>query len=404
MSLSSETIKTIKATAPILEIHGATITTVFYKNMFINYPELLNLFNEVNQRRGWQQQALANMVYIAAKNIDQLATLLEKVKLVAHKHRGLGVKPEHYPIVGKYLLLGIKEVLGDAATEEIMNAWEETYNVIAQVFIDVEKELYQEAKEQPGGWDGFKDFIVTDKVKESDIITSFYLKSKDNKPLADYKPGQYLTIRVTMPDEKYMQIRHYTISAAPGADTYRISVKRENDYTPDGKVSNYLHGLVDIGDTLEASAPAGIFVLEENNRPVTLISGGVGITPMVSMLETLASKQSNKKINFLHAARNESVHAFHNHVRELIFALPHAAYTHGYSESSASNKADFKGYITKEILEKIITQDTVCYIVGPVPFMKHVTNLLREIDLNEADIRFELFGPAQNILEEVAPV
>lgn len=185
MTLSNETIKIIKSTAPVLEVHGATITTVFYKNMFINHPELLNIFNEANQKQGKQQQALANMVYAAAKNIDQLENVLEEVKLVAHKHRGLGVKPEHYPIVGKYLLLAIKEVLGEAATDEIMNAWEETYGVIAQVFIDLEKQMYEEAKSQQGGWDGFKDFVITDKVKESDLITSFYLKPKDNSQIAD---------------------------------------------------------------------------------------------------------------------------------------------------------------------------------------------------------------------------
>src|SRR5699024_2717113 len=128
---------------------------------------------------GKQQVALANMVYAAAKNIDQLETLLDVVKLVAEKHRGLNVRPEHYPIVGKYLLIAIKEVLGDAATDEIMQAWEEAYGVIAQVFIDIEAEMYKEAKEQEGGWDGFKDFVVADKVKESDVITSFYLEAKD---------------------------------------------------------------------------------------------------------------------------------------------------------------------------------------------------------------------------------
>src|SRR5699024_7287819 len=160
---------------------------------------------------------LANLVYEAAKNIDQLENVLDEVKLVAHKHRGLGVKPEHYPIVGKYLLLAIKEVLGDDATDEIMNDWEEAYGVIAELFID--------------------------KVKESDVITSFYLKANDNEVVADYETGQYLTIRVKIPDEEYTQIRHYTISAAPGSDTYRISVKKETDFTPNGKVSTYLHDL-----------------------------------------------------------------------------------------------------------------------------------------------------------------
>lgn len=400
MALSNETIKIIKSTAPVLEVHGATITTVFYKNMFINHPELLNMFNEVNQKQGKQQQALANLVYAAAKNIDQLENVLEEVTLVANKHRGLGVKPEHYPIVGKYLLLAIKEVLGDAATDDIMNAWEETYGVIAQVFIDMEEEMYKEAEAQVGGWDGFKDFIITDKIKESDIITSFYLKAKDEKAIANYEAGQYLTIRATIPNEEYMQIRHYTISAAPGADTYRISVKKETDCTPHGKVSTYLHDLVNVGDTIEASAPAGTFVLEENDRPVTFISGGVGITPMISMLERLSSTQSNRKINFVHGARNESIHAFHDHVNELVEALPNASYTYGYSDLDSLNHGDFKGYITKEVLAQTVTEDTLCYVVGPVPFMKHIAQLLKEIGLDDSNIRYELFGPAQDILVE----
>lgn len=402
MSLSNETIKIIKSTVPVLEVHGATITKVFYKNMLTEHPELLNMFNEVNQKEGKQQQALANLVYAAAQNIDQLENVLAEVQLVANKHRGLGVKPEHYPIVGKYLLLAIKEVLGDAATDEIMNAWEEAYGLIAQVFIDIESKMYQETADQNGGWDGFKDFIVTDKVKESDVITSFYLKAKDNKELADYKTGQYLTVRVTIPNETYMQIRHYTISAAPGTDTYRISVKKETDCTPNGKVSTYLHDLVHVGDTIEASAPSGTFILEESNRPITLISGGVGITPMISMLETLSSKQSTQVINFVHSARNHSVHAFHDHVSGLVSALPNAKYTYGYSDLNSAYQGDFNGYLTKETLEQAVKENTICYVVGPVPFMKHVANLLSELGLSEANIRYELFGPAQDILEEIS--
>src|SRR5699024_224906 len=146
-------------------------------------------------------QALANLVYEAAKNIDQLENVLDEVKLVDHKHRGLGVKPEHYPIVGKYLLLAIKEVLGDDATNDIMNAWKEAYGVIAQVFIDIEIEMDEEVAGQRGGWEGFKDFVVVDRVKESDVITSFYLKPYDNNVLAEYETGQYLTRRVKIPNE-----------------------------------------------------------------------------------------------------------------------------------------------------------------------------------------------------------
>ena len=143
MTLSKKTIDIIKSTVPVLEVHGVTITSVFYKNMFTNHPELLNIFNHANQSQGRQQVALANMVYAAAQHIDRLEAVLPAVKQVAHKHRSLGVKPEHYPIVGEYLLGAIKEVLGEAATEEIIGAWAEAYGVIAQVFIDIEDDMYE---------------------------------------------------------------------------------------------------------------------------------------------------------------------------------------------------------------------------------------------------------------------
>src|SRR5699024_2849868 len=294
MELSNKTIEIVKSTAPVLAEHGTTITSVFYKEMFKNHPELLNIFNKTNQFKGEQQEALANMVYSAANNIDQLTTLLDDVTLVAHKHRGLNVRPEHYPIVGEHLLFAIKEVLQEAATEDIMDAWAEAYGVIAQVFIDVEAKMYEEAEKQVGGWDGFKDFVVVDKVKESDVITSFYLKAKDGDVLPTYDAGQYLTIRVHVPGETHKQIRHYTLSQKPGQDTFRISVKKEADFTPNGLVSTYLHDQVNIDDIIEASAPAGTFTLEDNDKPLVFISGGVGITPMYSMLDRLADEKSNR--------------------------------------------------------------------------------------------------------------
>jgi len=402
MALTKETMDIIKATAPVLAEHGKTITTVFYKKMFTNHPELLNIFNATNQEKGQQQEALANMVYAAAKNIDQLEVVLDEVKLVAHKHRGLDVLPEHYPIVGEHLLLAIKEVLGDAATDEIMDAWEETYGVLAKVFIDIEEEMYQAAEEQVGGWRGFKDFVVVDKVKESDVITSFYLEPKDGSVVPDYEAGQYLTIRVQNPDSEYKQIRHYTLSSKPNGKQFRISVKKEADFTPNGVVSTYLHDSVEVNDVIEASAPAGMFTLEEEVTPVTFISGGVGITPMLSMLDKLADEKSTRDISFLHAAQSEKVHAFHEDVKELIASLDNAKYVYGYSDPvNKDGEQNFNGFINKEILQEVAQENTTFYVVGPVGFMEHVANLLTEMNVPVENIKYELFGPKQDIIKEV---
>lgn len=402
MPLPKETIELIKSTVPVLEEHGATITTVFYERMFENHPELLHMFNKANQKQGKQQVALANMVYAAAKNIDQIDTILEEIKLVSQKHRGLNVKPEHYPIVGKYLLQAIKEVLGDAATDDIMKAWEETYAVIAQVFIDIEKDLYKEAEEQDGGWEGFKDFVVVDKVKESNVITSFYLEAKDGSTLPVYEAGQYLSIRVTMPNSEYMQIRHYTLSSVSNEKQFRLSIKKEADRKPYGVVSTFLHEQIQVGDTIEASAPAGTFTLEDGEHPVALISGGVGITPMLSMLEALAAQQSTREISFLHASQNEEVHAFHINVNQWTKHLPNAQYVYGYDRPmNVDGEHHFTGFLTKEIVEKIVKPHTTYYIVGPPPFMGHVAGLLDELDVTREQVRYELFGPAQDITKDM---
>lgn len=309
--LSQKTIDTIKSTIPVLEVYGKQITTVFYKNMFAAHPELLNIFNHTNQAKGRQQTALANTVLAAAKYIDQLETIIPVVKQIAHKHRSLAVKAEHYPIVGDFLLKAIKEVLGDAATDEIIQAWADAYGVIAQVFIDIEKEMYTEAATQSGGWSDYKKFKVLKKVQESDVITSFYLVPEDQKILPTYEPGQYVTIRLSIPGEEFLFNRQYSLSDAPGNDYFRISVKREAEASPEGKVSNFLHDSIDVGDALEMTVPAGEFTLDTSKEtPLVFISGGVGITPFMSMIQSLSKSQSNREVSFIHSARNGSVQAF----------------------------------------------------------------------------------------------
>ncbi len=140
--LDQKTIDIIKSTVPALKAHGVEITTVFYKNMFEQNPEVKELFNMDKQKSGEQPKALAMAVLAAAQNIDNLEAITPVVKKIGEVHCNCNVKPEHYPIVGKHLLGAIKEVLGDAATDEVLDAWAQTYQVLADVFINKEKEIY----------------------------------------------------------------------------------------------------------------------------------------------------------------------------------------------------------------------------------------------------------------------
>ncbi|HAQ08283.1 MAG TPA: NO-inducible flavohemoprotein [Bacillus bacterium] len=401
--LNQKTIEVIKSTVPVLEVHGEQITTVFYKTMFENHPELLNIFNHANQKQGRQQRALAGTVYAAAKYIDNLEAILPVVNQIAHKHRSLGIKPEHYPIVGEHLLLAIKEVLGDAATDEIINAWGEAYGVIADAFISVEAEMYDAAASQKGGWDGFRSFVVTKKVDESEVITSFYLKPVDGEEIADFNPGQYISVKLEIEGEEFTHIRQYSLSDAPGRDYYRISVKKEEGMaTPDGKVSNYLHSSVNEGDILNISAPAGDFFLNtENSNPVVLLSGGVGLTPMVSMLNTVAELQPEKEVTFIHAAANGKVHA----LRDEVAATAEKAKVNSYvfydaptDEDRQEKLFDVEGYVTKEWLkENVNLEQADFYFCGPVPFMKAINTSLKELGVTEERSHFEFFGPMASL-------
>ena len=140
--LDQKTIEIIKSTVPALKAHGLDITTKFYKNMFEQNPEVKSLFNMDKQESGEQPKALAMSILAAAQNIDNLEAIMPVVKNIGAVHCNANVKAEHYPIVGKHLLATIKEVLGDAATDEVLEAWGKTYEVLAKVFINTEKEIY----------------------------------------------------------------------------------------------------------------------------------------------------------------------------------------------------------------------------------------------------------------------
>lgn len=316
--LSPEVRALVKATAPVLKEHGEALTRHFYTRMLGGNPELRQLFNQGHQQSGQQQQALAAAVAAYAEHIDDPSVLLQVVERIAHKHVSLGVRAEHYAIVGKHLLASIREVLGEAATDELIDAWAAAYGQLADLLIGRERALYAAAASRDGGWTGWRAFKVVRKTPESAEITSFYLAPADGGATPDYLPGQYVSVRVYVPELGLMQPRQYSLSEAPGMPgQLRISVKREAG-SPAGMVSGTLHNRINEGDVLDVSPPQGDFTLDaEDGRPVVLLSGGVGLTPMVSMLNHLTARDDGRQIRFVHACREAGVHAMKEHINAL---------------------------------------------------------------------------------------
>lgn len=400
-TLDPQKLEIIKATLPIVKEHGEAITKQFYKRMFKQHPELLNIFNQTHQLTGHQPKALADAVYGAAANIEDFSKIMPVLERIGEKHRSLQIKPEHYPIVGENLLGAIKEVLGDAATNDIIDAWADAYEVISDVFIRMENRMYKTTETLPGGWAGFREFVVDKKVKESDVITSFYLKPKDGNQIAAFIPGQYITVKVEIPGEKYTHLRQYSLSDSPGLDYYRISVKREDSREqeiPAGIVSSYLHTRVNEGDILPITSPAGDFYLDmESTLPLVLISGGVGLTPMMCMLNTTVKNNPKRELYFIHAAINSHYHAFKTHVNDL--AAEHknvksfVIYEKPTDEDREMKNFDGEGYLNLDQIQQIVpTKEADFYFCGPEPFMKVVNKSLKEWGIPEERIHYEFFG------------
>lgn len=259
--VSESSIQIVKATAPAVAANAETITTRFYALMFEHDPQVKRFFNQANQHAGTQPRALAGAVCAYAANIDNLAALGPAVELIAQKHCSLCIQAEDYPIVGKHLLAAVKDVLGDAVTEEVTAAWAEAYGLLAHVLIQREAEIYAEQAAAEGGWNGYRAFTVDRKVPESEIITSFYLKPADGKAIPSFVAGQYITVKADVPGEETSP-RNYSLSDVSGAGYYRITVKREpaaEAGAAPGVVSNFLHDSVGEGDEIQVGPPCGEF-------------------------------------------------------------------------------------------------------------------------------------------------
>lgn len=404
--MNTKQIAIIKQTVPVLHEHGEALTRLFYQNLFKNNPEVKQFFNNAHQVKGTQQRALANAICAYAENIENPEVLANAVNLIAHKHVSLGIKAQHYPIVGQNLILTIKELLGDAANDDVIDAWTTAYGELADIFVAHEKSLYGQQKELYG-WNGVKPFRLVNKVQESSNIVSFYLQSEDGSPLTAHKPGQYITIHLTIDGTPVM--RNYSLSNAPGSDTYRISVKKElgpNADIPDGLVSNHLHDYYGVGDSLDLAPPSGDFTLQvpaDETQPIVMIAGGVGITPIISMLHALFNDSSvtSRPVYLFQCVNNLSVLPFNTELSALVSSNPNFHWQVHLSQQS-SYEMDLManihlGRFAFDDMEQLFERDEplAIHACGPSSLIKSVSEMVNLRKNPNDSFHYEFFGPAQ---------
>ncbi|MBY8826416.1 NO-inducible flavohemoprotein [Sphingomonas colocasiae] len=397
--LSDRSIALVKATVPALEAHGLDIVHEMYARMFRN-PEIRDLFNQSHHGDGGSQpRALTGAILAYAANIDNLGALAPAVERIAQKHVGLQILPEHYPHVAQALLGAIEAVLGDAATDEILAAWGEAYWFLANILIARERRVYAEQAEMTGGWNGWRDFRVEAVVRESSVIRSFILRPADGGPVMRHRPGQYLTFWLEIPGHPPVK-RNYSISAAPNGETYRLSVKRE----PQGLASGWLHDHAFPGTVLKLAAPAGEFFLPDRpDRPVVLLSGGVGLTPMVAMLEALVASDSQMPVHYIHGTHDRETHAMRDHVRALAMQGKVVRVT-DFHQTPLDGEVegrdyDHAGLITEAwLIANTPAGEADYFICGPRPFLRAAVSALSLAGVAAGRIHYEFFGPADELL------
>ncbi|MDP9862676.1 MULTISPECIES: globin domain-containing protein [Streptosporangium] len=385
--LSPESAATVRATLPVIGGAIENITARFYESMFTDHPELLrNLFNRGNQANGEQRGALAGSIAAFASALverpgDRPEAMLARI---ANKHASLGVTPEQYEVVHKYLFAAIAEVLGDAVTPEVAEAWEEVYWLMADALIALEAGL----RRDPG--EGWLQATVTERRPQTADAVSFTLRP--HTPLS-FKPGQYVSVAVTLPDGA-RQIRQYSLSCAPERDDWRITVKWvRGDDTPDGEVSGWLHANVRAGDVLTVSAPFGDLTLPEGDAPLLLASAGIGATPVLSMVDHLAATGSTRRVTVVHADRTPADHAHRDELARLVATLPGATLHRWYEEAGdcSCRPAPNVGHVDLAGID--LPDGLVACLCGPLPFMRAVRSQLLRRGVPASDIHYEVFGP-----------
>lgn len=391
--LNAASLELIHASVPVLREHGETITRRFYARMFERHPELKNIFNMGNQQSGAQQQSLASALYAYAANIENQAALAPVVGRIVQKHVSLGVRAEHYPIVGENLLAAIGETLGEAATPELIAAWAEAYGVLAGALIAEEARWYRENGVQPGQ---FMPLRVARKVRESASVVSLYLEAGDGGELPEFQPGQYISVALHVDALGLRQARQYSLTTGSTRQGWRIGVKRE----PDGSVSGLLHDQVEVGDFVEVSLPCGDFVLDEHaDEPLVLIGAGIGITPLLSMLHSSLERWPQRPVTLLYATTDGDHHPMKEEVESL--AAQHAGVVaHVCYEAPLGSDMRGRDYHTHGRLDLAALDSTSLpangryYVCGPDAFMQQQRDALRARGIAPERVQFEVFGPA----------
>lgn len=355
----------ISATLPLVGANIDAITRSFYTRLFEANPALLrNLFNRGNQAQGAQQRALAASIATFAAHLvnPDLPHPAELLSRIGHKHASLGVTADLYPVVHEHLFAAIVEVLGaDTVTAEVAQAWDRVYWIMANTLIDMERGLYDEAGVAAG--DVYRRARVLARVDDPSGVVLVTVGLD-----VEFEAGQYVSVGVTLPDGA-RQLRQYSLVNKPGSGELTFAVK------PAGEVSEWIRDNLRAGDLIDVTVPFGDLPVPVAGVPLVLISAGIGITPMIGILEALPS---DARVQVLHADRSEQAHPLRERQRQLVNGLPNASLQVWYEDLMSLDGLD-------------LPADAEVYLCGNDGFVRAVRDQL--VARGVTRVHSELFSP-----------
>lgn len=381
----------IQQTIPVLKTNGQALTDYFYQRMLSQVPELKETFNMGHQRDGKQAKALANAVLAYAENIEDPSVLLPVINMICQRHVSLAIQAPDYAIVGEHLLHSISEVLSLPMEDELIDAWAAAYQQLAALMIDTEKRMYAQLMQERGGWSGWREFTLVKKVAETANVSSLYLAPTDALALPAYRPGQYISIRVQVPSLGYKQPRQYSLSTAPNGQFFRITVKEESLAQAPGYVSSTLHHQMQVGDRVEVSAPMGDFTVKDATKHNVFISAGIGITPMVALLEGLTqmpTSQPPAAISFIHVTQDAAHYALREEVTRLAEHHSRVKTLIHYSQALTGGCR----FTLESVPPSLLTDNADYYLCGPAGFIQAVSADLLKRGISPHQISHEVFS------------
>lgn len=367
----------VTATLPLIGAHIDAITQAFYRRLFDNHPELLrNLFNRGNQAQGAQQRALAASIatfatHLVDPNLPHPAELLSRI---GHKHASLGIVAEQYPVVHDNLFAAIVEVLGaDTVTAEVAQAWDRVFWIMADTLIELERSLYAQAGVRDG--DVYRRAEVLSRVDDPSGVVQVTVRPVGGEVLS-FAAGQYVSVGVTLPDGA-RQLRQYSLINTGGSGELTFAVK------PAGEVSTWIRDNLRVGDLLDVTVPFGDLPAPAPGLPLVLISAGIGITPMIGILEAL---DPATRVVVLHADRSAQTHPLRERQRDLVAALPDATLELWYEDGAPGAH---QGFLSLDDVE--LPDGAEVYLCGADGFVRAVRDQLSVRGITK--VHCELFSP-----------